>query len=46
MKEVAVDCPLNIHGNMFKEEIEQIMLKETWFTAEEYKNKGFVDEII
>lgn len=23
MKEVAVDCPLNLHANMFKEEIEQ-----------------------
>jgi hypothetical protein len=23
MKEVAIDCPLNMHGNMFKEEIEQ-----------------------
>ena len=23
MKEVAIDCPLNIHSNMFKEEIEQ-----------------------
>lgn len=22
MKEVAIDCPLNVHGNMFKEEIE------------------------
>jgi hypothetical protein len=23
MKEIAIDCPLNIHANMFKEEIEQ-----------------------
>ncbi|AYV83573.1 MAG: SNF2-like helicase [Hyperionvirus sp.] len=23
MKEVAIDCPLNVYGNMFKEEIEQ-----------------------
>jgi len=23
MKEVAIDCPLNVHGNMFKEEIEK-----------------------
>lgn len=30
----------------YKDEIEQMMLKETWFTSEEYKNKGFVDEII
>jgi ATP-dependent Clp protease, protease subunit len=29
-----------------KDEIEKIMLKETWFTADEYKQKGFVDEII
>ena len=29
-----------------KDEIEEIMQKETWFTSEEYKAKGFVDEII
>ena len=23
MKEVAIDCPLNVYGNMFKEEIEK-----------------------
>jgi hypothetical protein len=23
MKEVAIDCPLNVHGNMFKEEMEK-----------------------
>ena len=23
LKEVAIDCPLNIHGNMFKEELEK-----------------------
>ena len=31
--------------NKEREEIEKIMRKETWFTAEEYKELGFIDEI-
>lgn len=31
--------------NKEREEIEKIMRKETWFTAEEYKELGFIEEI-
>lgn len=32
--------------NITRQEIEDIMLRETWFNAQEYKQKGFVDEIL
>ena len=36
----------NTDDNTTKEEIEAIMNKETWFSAQEYKDKGFVDEVL
>jgi ATP-dependent protease ClpP protease subunit len=32
--------------NITKAELEELMLKETWFSAQDYKLKGFVDEIL
>jgi ATP-dependent Clp protease, protease subunit len=36
----------NEEGVITSEEIENIMNKETWFSADEYKKAGFVDEIL
>lgn len=34
------------HTELSKEEIEELMAKETWFSAQEYLEKGFIHEIL